>query len=329
VKPDGFKGSFFRPNLVITAQKKGAGRNTRNDILAIVRRHRGESGIVYCLSRRSVESTAGWLRDRGVRAAPYHAGLADETRARTQDAFARDEVDVVVATVAFGMGIDKSNVRFVVHRDMPKSVEAWYQEIGRAGRDGLASDCVLMYSWADVIGYDAFLDEIEDHEVRAETRRKTVELFRLVDRGGCRHRAIARYLDEAIAPCGSSCDVCRGAGIEALVAAGTPAPPGTARGARTTESAPVPAGRDRVGSLSPAFDAPPADPELFERLRAARKRIADAEGVPAYIVFSDAVVRQMAARVPRSRAEMLALSGVGRVKLDRYGEAFLAVLRGA
>jgi ATP-dependent DNA helicase RecQ len=317
-KPDGFKGSFFRPNLIITAQKKGAGRNTRGDILGIVRRHAGESGIVYCLSRRSVESTAEWLRSHGVRAAAYHAGLADEERARTQDAFARDEVEVVVATVAFGMGIDKSNVRFVVHRDMPKSVEAWYQEIGRAGRDGLASDCVLMYSWADVIGYDAFLDDIDDEDLRAETRGKTVEMFRLVDRGGCRHQAIARYLDEAITPCGASCDVCRGAGIESLVVAAVG--PGRASPSRAAGAGAV---------LSSAFDAGPTNPELFERLRTVRRRLADAEGVPAYIVFSDAVLRQMAARVPKSAGEMLALSGVGPVKLERYGEAFLEVLREA
>ncbi|MGH7731579.1 MAG: RecQ family ATP-dependent DNA helicase [Candidatus Eiseniibacteriota bacterium] len=316
-KPDGFKGSFFRPNLHITAQKKGAGRTTRDDILGIVRRHRGDSGIVYCLSRRSVESTAEWLRARGVRAAAYHAGLPDAERARTQDAFARDETDVVVATVAFGMGIDKSNVRFVVHRDMPKSIEAWYQEIGRAGRDGLTSDCVLMYSWADVIGYDAFLEEIEDDALRAEARRKTVEMFRLVDRGGCRHQAIVRHLDETIAPCGTSCDVCRGVGIEALVA-------GAATGGRLGAADPR-----AVGSFAAAFDAAPADPERFERLRALRKRLADAEGVPAYIVFSDAVLRQMAARVPGTRDELLAISGVGPVKLERYGEAFLAALRDA
>ncbi len=325
-KPDGFKGSFFRPNLLITAQKKGApksgrGRDTRRDILGIARSHQGESGIVYCLSRRSVEAIAEWLRTRGVRAAAYHAGLPDDERARTQDAFARDEVEVVVATVAFGMGIDKSNVRFVVHRDMPKSVEAWYQEIGRAGRDGLPSDCVLMYSWADVMGYDAFLDELEDAQVRAETRRKTIDLFRLVERGGCRHQAIARYLDETIAPCGRSCDVCRGVGIEALVAGvGAAAASRVAArdgGIRSDASAP----------LAAVFDAAPERPELFERLRMVRKRLADAEGVPAYIVFSDAVLRQMAARVPRTRAEMLALSGVGPVKLDRYGEAFFEALR--
>ena len=320
-KPEGFKGSFFRPNLIITAQKKGTGRNTRGDILGIVRRHAGESGVVYCLSRKGVESTADWLRAHGVRAAPYHAGLADDERGRTQDAFARDEVDVIVATVAFGMGIDKSNVRFVVHRDMPKSIEAWYQEIGRAGRDGLPADCVLMYSWADVIGFDAFLGGVDDEALRAETRRKTVEMFNLVDRGGCRHQAIVAHFDEKIGPCAGSCDVCRGAGVESLVSAGA----GTDR-SRTARAGSARAGGGG-GSAASAYDDEPVNPELFERLRALRKRLADTEGVPAYIVFSDAVLRQMAASVPKSRDGLLALSGVGPVKLERYGEFFLELLR--
>jgi ATP-dependent DNA helicase RecQ len=320
VKPAGFKGSFFRPNLVITAHKKGTGRSTRADILGIVERHRGESGIVYCLSRRSVEATADWLREQGVRAVAYHAGLSDAQRARNQDAFARDDLDVVVATVAFGMGIDKSNVRFVVHRDMPKSVEAWYQEIGRAGRDGLASDCVLFYSWADVMAYDAFLADIEDEEVRAEMRRKTVDLFRLVDAGGCRHRALVGFFDEAIAPCGASCDVCRGVGIEAIVAEGAGA---AGRRRRVRGAGPIPA------PAAPAPAASVAERALFERLRAVRRRLADAERVPAYIVFSDAVLRQMAQSPPRTRAALLAISGVGPVKLDRYGDAFLEALRDA
>ena len=313
-KPDGFKGSFFRPNLRITVQRKGAGRNTRDDMLGVARRHAGESGIVYCMSRRAVESTAAWFRSRGISAAAYHAGLGDQERARAQEAFARDEVDVVVATVAFGMGIDKSNVRFVLHRDMPRSVEAWYQEIGRAGRDGLPSDCVLMYSWADVIGYDAFLRAIEDEAVREETRRKTVEMFRLADSGRCRHQEIARYLDETIPPCGDSCDVCRGSGIASLVD-GVRARRGRARRAGGKEAA-LPREDD---------DAVP-NPELFEKLRALRKRIADAEGVPAYIVFSDAVLRRMAATVPKDSTGLLGLSGVGPVKLERYGDAFLELL---
>jgi ATP-dependent DNA helicase RecQ len=313
-KPAGFKGSFFRPNLMITAHRKGGPegaprRNTRRDILGIVRRHAGESGIVYCLSRRGVDGLAAWLSEQGVRAAPYHAGLTDEQRARHQNAFARDEVDVIVATVAFGMGIDKSNVRYVVHRDMPRSIEAWYQEMGRAGRDGLASDCVLFYSWADVIGYDAFLSELDDTALRDETRRKTVELFRLVDRGGCRHQKLVAYLDETIEPCGASCDVCTGRGIDALVAGHEPTSI-----ARAVARARTPLDAD-------------VDPACFEALRALRKRLADAEGVPAYIVFSDAVLRQMAAQRPATPAELLALSGVGPAKLERYGDAFLEVLR--
>ena len=319
-KPEGFKGSFFRPNLIITTQKKGTGRYTREDILGIVRTHRGESGVVYCLSRKGVDSTAEWLNARGVRAAAYHAGLTDEERARAQDAFARDEVDVVVATVAFGMGIDKSNVRFVVHRDMPKSVEAWYQEIGRAGRDGLPADCVLMYSWADVIGFDGFLEDIDDADLRAETRRKTVEMFNLVDRGGCRHQAIAAYFDETIAACARSCDVCRGEGVASLIAASAASGASLSTRGRSARSR-------ANGAAGSSGHAAPANPELFERLRALRKRLADAEGVPAYIVFSDVVLRQMAATAPKSRGELLALSGVGPVKLERYGEAFLSLLR--
>ena len=307
-KPDGFKGSFFRDNLMVTVQKKGNGRNTRRDMLGIIRRHKGASGILYCMSRRAVDSTTEWLRTQGVRAAPYHAGLGDAERARAQDAFARDEVDVIVATVAFGMGIDKSNVRYVIHRDMPKSIEAWYQEIGRAGRDGLASDCVLFYSWADVIGYDAFLEGIGDEQVRADTRKKTVELFRLVDAGGCRHQALVRYFDEAIEPCAGSCDVCRGITVDDLVVhsriVSTPS-----------------------GAVRRAEPEAIEDPELFDALRALRKRLADAEGVPAYIVFSDSVLRQMVRCLPVTNDEMLLLSGVGPVKLARYGEAFLEVLR--
>src|SRR5262245_33693077 len=323
-KPDGFKGSFFRPNLRITAVRKGeakAGdarprpaRNVRKDLLALLRARRGQSAIVYCMSRRSVESTAEYLATHGVSAAPYHAGLSDDVRARHQDAFARDDVDVIVATVAFGMGIDKSNVRVVIHRDMPKSVEAWVQEIGRAGRDGLPSECIVYYSWADVIGYDTFLDAIEDSQLKAETRQKTVELFRLLDRASCRHQAACAYFDETLEPCGGSCDVCTGEGIEALVGAAGAIAGGDRR---------------RVSSMPELREASPEDDALFEKLRAVRKRLADAERVPAYIVFSDGALRGMAARRPRSEGELLQVPGVGPAKLERYGAAFLEALREA
>ena len=311
-KPEGYKGSFFRANLRLTAHKRGSGRNTRQDILGVVARHAGESGIVYCMSRKSVDATAEWLRRQGVAALPYHAGLSDADRHRNQDAFARDEADVIVATIAFGMGIDKSNVRFVVHQNMPRSIEAWYQEMGRAGRDGLASDCVILYSWADVIGYDRFLDDIDDPELRRDARRKTVELFELLDAGTCRHQAVVRYFDETIAACGESCDVCRGAGIEALVV-----PAGLRSGGKPRGAAAVVAVESHGD-----FDA-----ALFGRLRALRKHLAAAEGVPAYIVFSDAVLRHMARAKPRSRHELLQVPGIGPVKLERYGDAFLDQLK--
>jgi ATP-dependent DNA helicase RecQ len=320
-KPAGYKGSFYRPNLRLVAQKKGGGRNSRQDIWSVVRAHAGESGIVYCATRKAVDSTAEWLAARGVRVLAYHAGLDDRVRARNQEKFARDEVDVVVATVAFGMGIDKSNVRFVVHRDMPQSIEAWYQEIGRAGRDGLPSDCVTLFSWADVIGYQAFFDDIKDPELREATRARAVGLFRLLDRAGCRHQALVGYFDEAIAPCATACDACLGLGLDELF---RPSP----ASATARRAMPEPSWRTPSWKAAAAAEASEgrADPELFERLRALRRRLADAENVPAYVVFSDAVLREMARRVPRTRAEMLSISGVGQAKLARYAEPFLEVL---
>jgi ATP-dependent DNA helicase RecQ len=308
-KPAGYKGTFYRPNLRLIAQKKGGGRNTRRDILSVIHGHPGETGVIYCATKRSVDSLTEWLEQQRVSVLPYHAGLDDRTRQRNQDAFARDQVNVVVATVAFGMGIDKSNVRFVIHRDMPKSIEGWYQEIGRAGRDGLPSDCVTFYSWADVIGYDAFLADVADQELRSEVRTKTVGLFRLLERGGCRHQALVGYFDEAIAPCGDACDACLGLNLDDVSPKQRTAP----RSTRT---------------IVPSWQQPASarEAQLFERLRTLRRQLADRENVPAYIVFSDAVLREMARRRPASEAALLAVPGVGPAKVQRYGAAFLELL---
>ncbi len=311
VKPDGFKGSFFRSNLILTTHKKGDGRGSRKDILAYVRRRAGVSGIIYTLSRRNVESLTEFLRTAGIRALPYHAGLDDAVRARHQDAFACDEADVIVATIAFGMGIDKSNVRYVMHREMPRSIESYYQEIGRAGRDGLPSDCILLYSWADVMSHARFQETIEDPDVRLAAGAKSRAMFDLADARGCRHRNLVAYFDEAIDPCASACDECRGATFVDLVRA--------VKTDRTRTVAPT----TRVGPGSAA------DAELFERLRGLRRSLADAEGVPAYIVFSDATLTRMAAERPQDETGLLAVPGVGPAKLARYGQAFLHVLREA
>ncbi len=322
VRPSGYKGSFFRPNLRVWCRRKGEGE-TRKEILGLLRSRAGESGIVYCLSRRTVDQTTEFLRRQGIRALPYHAGLPDAERAANQDAFARDDAAVIVATIAFGMGIDKSNVRFVIHRDMPKDIESWYQEMGRAGRDGLDSDCFLFYSWADVKQHERFLDDASDAVQARLKREATSRLYRMVEAGECRHQSILSYFDETIEACGTSCDVCRGESAAELAAAGMMAGRGrAARPARASNSATA----ARIG-VDPA-ELAPAD-ALFTRLRALRKQLADARSVPAYIVFSDGTLRAMAEACPTSAAALLEVPGVGPAKLERYGEAFLAACREA
>jgi ATP-dependent DNA helicase RecQ len=320
VEPARFRGSFFRPNLRISTYRKGepndgdTDRGTRrappvrDGILRLVRARAGQSGIVYCLSRKSAESTAAFLSEHGVRAAVYHAGLEASARNAAQEDFRRDRVDVVVATVAFGMGIDKSNVRYVIHRDMPRSIEGYYQEIGRAGRDGLASDCVLFYSWADVLSYDRFGDDA-DPAVAERQRGQSREMFRLAAARACRHEAVTRYLGERMEPCETSCDACAGFDVLGEAEMTTPIIPRARRGR---------------GPAIPASDD--LDAELYLALKALRKTIADGRAVPAYIVFSDATLVQLAERRPRTEAALLEIPGVGPKKLELYGAQFLAVL---
>jgi ATP-dependent DNA helicase RecQ len=327
------RGSFFRSNLRLFAVKKGQGDGVRDMILRFVRERRAQSGIVYCLSRKAAEATAEFLQAKGVRAAAYHAGIPPEQRAKTQDQFSRDDLDVVCATIAFGMGIDKSNVRFVLHRDMPRSIEGYYQEIGRAGRDGAPADCVLFYSWADVMSHDRLLEnsEIQDPEVASQQRRAVRRMFDLADDRTCLWRRLAGHFAEAIAACAQSCGNCLKrdiAGDSRPVAL----PPG--RKDRRKERPTL-----EGGSLPwEDFDAQPYEPQrdtpepteampdqgLFERLRALRKKLADERRVPAYVVFGDRTLQDMAARRPRTRDEFLEVHGVGQKKLEQYGDLFLA-----
>jgi ATP-dependent DNA helicase RecQ len=329
VDPACFRGRFFRPNLHISMYRKGehdgaasAGtKGVRSAITSLIHARRGQSGIVYALSRKACESLAEHLRASGVAAAAYHAGLESAERTRVQDAFSRDEVDVVVATVAFGMGIDKSNVRYVIHRDMPRSIESYYQEIGRAGRDGMPSDCILFYSWADVMAFDRFGDRPGDDVDRAALARQRDqirEMFAFASARDCHHRLVVRYLGEQIERCGESCDSC--AGLDPLAAART---------ARRTPKRPVPT-TDRA----PA-ERPPRAPdeltvetaELFDRLKALRRSLAVARSVPAYVVFSDATLMRIAEERPSSADALLRISGIGPKKLELYGDALLEMVR--
>jgi ATP-dependent DNA helicase RecQ len=198
-------GSFDRPNLVYRVLPRAGLRKQLQDVLA---RHRGEAGIVYCQSRREVDALAEWLRESGVRAVPYHAGLADLDRSTNQDAFLNEDVDVVVATVAFGMGIDRSDVRFVVHAGAPQSLEHYQQEAGRAGRDGLHAECVLIYSGGDFARWRVMFEEGTDAEARRALLR---DMERYAASVGCRHRRLVSYFGEDFpkADCGA-CDYCLG-----------------------------------------------------------------------------------------------------------------------
>jgi ATP-dependent DNA helicase RecQ len=307
-RPASFRGSFFRPNLHLHAYRKGEdGPGVRESITRLVRSRPGQSGIVYCLSRKSTEQTAEHLRSHGIPALAYHAGMESQQRTRVQDAFRCDEADVVVATVAFGMGIDKSNVRYVIHRDMPRSIEGYYQEIGRAGRDGVDSDCVLFYSWADVMGYDRLFmmnDELSD-ELLARQRARVREMFNMAEAHTCRHQTLVAYFGEAMGGCRASCDRC--ARVDVLARAR----PAT----KSKRAAPAP--------------LPPTGMEdtIFLALKALRRELADSRKVPAYVVFSDATLLAMAASKPQTEEELATISGVGPKKRALYGEAFLRLLR--
>jgi ATP-dependent DNA helicase RecQ len=309
IEPAAFRGSFFRPNLRIECLKKSAERKekTRDHIARYVAARQGEAGIVYCLARKTVDSMVEHLRKRGISALGYHAGMDPVQRARVQDEFRNDDCDVIVATVAFGMGIDKSNVRYVIHRDMPRSIEGYYQEIGRAGRDGVDSDCVLFYSWADVMSYDRFIDDGSE-EIALQARKQTREMFRFADATSCRHQSLVGYFGERIERCKTSCEHCTGKSlVDSTIAKAK------LRGAK-------------LAKASPSAPEDELDMALFGRLKELRKRLAEERNVPAYIIFSDAVLISMCVEQPQNAAELGKISGVGPKKLALYGEAFLAVL---
>lgn len=316
-EPLRFRGSFFRPNLRIAVYKKGDhhGRKikVRESISQICRSRPGQSGIVYTLSRKAAESTTEYLVKKGVAALPYHAGMTAEERTMVQDAFIANEVDVICATVAFGMGIDKSDVRFVIHRDMPKSIEGYYQEIGRAGRDGLVSDCFLFYSWADVMS----LERMAQGPTASFHSRQARAMYNWAEQERCRHRAVVRYFGEEMAECSTSCDYCTGDDLLADVSAESPA-----KRSSVGDSSKVRSGIPRSKHDGLATEEIRESP-LFTALRQLRSDLARERGVPAFVIFSDATLLDMARAQPSNDEEFLAINGVGPKKLETYGKLFL------
>ena len=301
--PRHVRGSFFRPNLRLHGKAKGPDLKVRDAILALVRDRAEESGIIYCQTRKSVESLTTFLERKGIRALPYHAGMEIETRNRVQDAFRRDEVEVVVATVAFGMGIDKPNIRFVIHRDMPRSIEAYYQEIGRAGRDGAPSDCFIFYGWSDVKSAEYMLQDLPS-DLADRQKRQVRQMLRMAEREECRHRAVVAHFGQTIENCEQSCDRCLGVDLIA-----------------ETKN------RRKRPALGTAPELGPEAERRFVALRALRKTLASERGIPAYLVFNDATLQAMATSDPETADALAEINGVGPKKLAEYGETFLAALR--
>lgn len=287
-----FQSSFNRPNLHyrVVPKKKSFER-----LLAELRARKGEAAIIYCFSRNATEKVADDLKANGVNAAAYHAGLSPKDRTRVQERFIRDEVPVIAATIAFGMGIDKPDVRLVVHMDLPKSVEGYYQETGRAGRDGLPSDCLFFYSSGDRVKHEYFIRGMDDMDERQRVRMQLQEMMRYAELRTCRRSFLLRYFGEtsSSSSCGS-CDVC------------------------------VP---EKVTTTSTKEEVVSFDKMLFEELRACRMRLAQSRHLPPYMIFGDKTLQEMARQFPQSRESLIGITGVGREKLSQYGTAFVDVIR--
>lgn len=286
--PKIFISSFNRDNLNLRVLKK---KDSFEKILELLKRYKNDPVIIYCFSKKETEKLALDLESEGYNATFYHAGLSDELRKKNQELFIKDKVNIVVATIAFGMGIDKSNVRMVIHHTFPKTLEGYYQEIGRAGRDGVKSECVLFYSYADKRKHEFFLNQIENPQIREKRKKKIEEVVEYAESDKCRRKQILNYFGEDFQEenCGS-CDICA-----------------------------EPEYRESVTREEKLT----YDKNLFEELRSLRRLVAEERGVPPFVIFSDASLIEMSEKMPTSELEFLKIKGVGEAKLDFFGKRFL------
>jgi RecQ family ATP-dependent DNA helicase len=300
--PEIFVSSFNRPNIRYVVEPK---KDSFGMLLEFLEKRKEESGIIYCLSRKSTERLAADLVNEGYLALPYHAGLDRDLRARHQEMFIRDEVKIIVATIAFGMGIDKSNVRYVVHMDLPKNIESYYQETGRAGRDGLDSEALLFYSVADVMKLRKFV-QIEENEAQSEIAlRKLEQMSHFGELRTCRRKYLLEYFNEAAGDFCGNCDIC------------------------LHQSQKSKSNGNRFSSSSSSTQEPGLAYEttLFQQLKEVRKQLASTDNVAAYIVLADSTLIEMATYLPQTLSELHKMSGFGLVKLQKYGAQFLNAIQ--
>ncbi len=296
-----FVSSFDRPNLKFSVLQK---KDTFSKLLHFLEKYKGESAIIYCFSRKDTEKLAMQIQSSGYRVEPYHAGLSAERRKDTQEKFIRDDLKIITATIAFGMGIDKSNIRLVVHYSFPKSIEGYYQEVGRAGRDSLPSECVTFFGYQDRFNQEFFINKIEDDTLRRNAQQKLQQVISYCSGNHCRRGYLLEYFNEKQirANC-QNCDNCTGK-QDALDFQGM-----------NTERKSHP---QRIKTQLPFHI------ELFEKLRRLRKQLADERGVPPYLIFSDVSLQAMAYYLPANEENLIKIEGVGEKKLKQFGEKFLS-----
>ena len=304
---------FDRPNLFFRVVNRKGGKETDNSIINYVKRHEDESGIIYCATKKNVDSVYALLLQYGIAAGRYHAGLSLEERKKNQDDFTYDRIRVMVATNAFGMGIDKSNVRYVLHYNMPQSLEYYYQEAGRAGRDGEEAECVLFFSKQDIminkrlLQYKVTSGQASDDSVaRANEQRKLNEMIRYCETDGCLRQFILSYFGDN-SPC--TCEKCSNCVVVEDEA----------------EETYIQTGREKKKAMQLA-DLTPEGQELFEQLRRCRADLAVEKGVPPYIICSDKTLKDICVKCPVDSTAMESVYGMGAQKVESYGARFTQII---